>query len=139
MKESVTKKRLASAIVSPQPSREANGTIRTESFARSLSLSFSPPVAMNGLENEQIIGALNEMELIDSNDDGMMDCDVQEDDRLEKDLVEIENKSHSLVVAGSSTAHAASKCSKTARCANRMNVPFSIQNKKTEFLRRGSP
>lgn len=46
----------------------------------------------NGFENEQIIGALNDMKLVDQNNDGsMMECEEQEDDLLGDDLIAMED------------------------------------------------
>lgn len=71
------KKRLASTIVPPLlelPPMEENIMIRTKCLARSLT--YSPQAPEDGLESEQIIGALNGMELYENNDDGAMDCDA---------------------------------------------------------------
>lgn len=57
----------------------------------------------NGFENEQIIGALNDMELVDRNNDGsMMECEAQEDDLLGEDLIAMEDV-HTYTLATSST------------------------------------
>ncbi|KAJ4873426.1 Uncharacterized protein Rs2_44904 [Raphanus sativus] len=85
------KKRLASCIVSPAlrtTLMEENVTIRNISMARSLT--YSPHATENALENEQIIGDLNGMELLESNDEEAMDYDVQEDDLLGEELMELE-------------------------------------------------
>lgn len=57
----------------------------------------------NGFENEQIIGALNDMKLVDQNNDGsMMECEAQEDDLLGEDLIAMEDV-HTYTLATSST------------------------------------
>lgn len=65
------KKRIASCIVSPalrQPTLDENVTIRNKSLTWSLSYSLPD----NALENEQIIGALNGMELMEPFEDEAM-------------------------------------------------------------------
>ena len=87
---------LASTIVTPSrvtSAQDDNITIRAKCTPRSLT--FSPSslqVEANGFENEQIIGALNDMKLVDQNNDGsMMECEEQEDDLLGEDLIAMEN------------------------------------------------
>lgn len=77
---------------------DENVTIRNKSLARSLT--YSPQPSENALENEQIIGALNGMELIESIEDEAMECDVQEDDLLGEELMDLERQDQSIVVAG---------------------------------------
>ncbi|KAF3605545.1 hypothetical protein DY000_02049309 [Brassica cretica] len=131
---------LASYIVSPllhPPLMEENVTVRNKSLA--LSLTYSPQAPKDELENAQIIGALNGMELLESNDDKAMECDVQGDDLLGEELMEIEGQDQSIVVAGPSDITAATKRSKTTRGGKRLGAPLGVQSRKTEFLRRGSP
>lgn len=67
----------------------ANVTVR--GLARTLT--FSPAslqVELNGLENDQMIGALEDMEIVEQQDDAMMECEVQDDDLLGEDLIAIE-------------------------------------------------
>ena len=54
-----------------------------------LSLTFSPQVPDNKVWNDQIIGALNDMEIMDPNADAMMDNDVQHDDFSGEDLMDV--------------------------------------------------
>ncbi|KAH0868050.1 hypothetical protein HID58_075072 [Brassica napus] len=113
-------KRLASAIVTPShdPLRMVdNVTIRDRSVV--FSLTFSPNVPAVEAENDQMIGALNDMELLDTGDGGMMDCDGQDDDLLYDDLMDIEEQARSSSLADVSTAHKAHKGIKGARSAIR--------------------
>ena len=83
-------KRLPCAIVTlsrQPPSQENNIKIRDKSVA--LSLTFSPQVPDNKVWNDQIIGALNDMEIMDPNADAMMDNDVQHDDFSGEDLMDV--------------------------------------------------
>ncbi|CAN7077262.1 unnamed protein product [Brassica oleracea var. botrytis] len=133
-------KRLASAIVTPShdpPRMVDNVTVRDRSVA--LSLTFSPNVPAVEAENDQMIGALNDMELLDTGDGGMMDCDGQDDDLLYDDLMDIEEQARSSSLADVSTAHKAHKGIKGARSGAKLIAPLGIQSKKNEFHRRGSP
>lgn len=133
-----SKKRLASAIVSPPfnlPSREQNVTIRTSSLARSLT--YSPTQAQEDmLGNEQIIDALDGMELFDTVGDGAMECDVQNDDLLGEDLMVLEDNVQASTFACSDITATSSKSTRTR---GKLDAPLGIQNKKSENLRRGSP
>lgn len=137
--------RLASAIVTPlriTSGQEGNVTLRNKEV--SCQLSFSPSSLQaqeDGNENEQIIGALNDMELAEHDEGGMMECDVHDDDLLGEDLMAMEE-----AAPGTSTAkvHSVEKKGrsqrvKSHRIGRTLNVPLGIQSKKATFLRRGSP
>ncbi|KAJ4902413.1 Uncharacterized protein Rs2_16364 [Raphanus sativus] len=139
-------KRLASTIVTPTATSTdqlANVTIR--SLARTLT--FSPAslqVELNGLENNQIIGALEDMEIVEQQDDGTMECEIQDDDLLGDELMAIEatetnprTEANSRIEA--SRAKEVMKTNRSAKSSNRPNAPLGILNKKAAFLRRGSP
>ena len=132
--------RLASAIVTPShdpPRMVDNDTVRDRSVA--LSLTFSPNVPAVEAENDQMIGGLNNMELLDTGNGGMMDCDAQDDDLLTDDLMDMEEQVQSSSLADVSTAHKAHKGIKGAKSGAELIAPSGIQSKKNEFLRRGSP
>lgn len=100
-------KRLASTIVTPSrqiTSIEDNVTIRNRSVARSLTFSPSNQVPADEIGNDQIIGTLNDMELLEQNDGGMMDYDVRDDDLLGDELIDMEDNMHSSSVFGPSSA-----------------------------------
>lgn len=66
-------KRLASAIVTPSrllQAAEDNATVRTKGATRSLTYSPLNKEDANAMEDDQMIGALNDMELVDHNDEG---------------------------------------------------------------------
>ncbi|KAF3599572.1 hypothetical protein F2Q69_00035998 [Brassica cretica] len=84
-------KRLASAIITPSRQSlplEDNITIRDKNVA--LTLTFSPHATGNEIGNDQIIGALNDMEILDPNADAMMEYDGQDDDYFGEDLMDVE-------------------------------------------------
>ncbi|KAF2535491.1 hypothetical protein F2Q68_00019880 [Brassica cretica] len=132
-------KRLASAIVTPSrqpPSMEDNVTFRCN---LNRSLTFSPQGSANVIENDQMIGALNDMDLVEPFEGAMMECDDHADDLLGQDLMELEEKGQSSQVAESSRAKASTKETKRSKSGSKGSAPLGIQTKKTEFLRRGSP
>lgn len=134
------KKRLASCIVSPAlrtTLMEENVTIRNISMARSLT--YSPHATENALENEQIIGDLNGMELLESNDEEAMDYDVQEDDLLGEELMELEGHEKPADVAKYAEDTDLDKRAKKARGGNIVDASLGAQNRKPELFRRGSP
>lgn len=87
-------KRLASAIVTPSRidhDMEENVTKRAKELTRSLSftnLSDHEPVTVPA--DNQIIGALNDMDIEDNQEDGMMECEGIDEDLLGIDLKEME-------------------------------------------------
>ncbi|CAH8390286.1 unnamed protein product [Eruca vesicaria subsp. sativa] len=97
-KGSTNMRRLASMIVSPTGTshvNDANVTIRDRGVTRSLT--FHPKslqVEVNCLENDQMIGALNDMEndmeIVKQAEDGMLDCQDQDCDLLGEELKEWE-------------------------------------------------
>lgn len=126
-------RRLASAIVTPshqQPTQDDNVTIQGKNVA--LALTFSPQWPSE-VENDQVIGALEGMELLDSNDVGMMNCDAQDDDLLAEEVKDMEEKARHSSVAGSSMAlsHNDRKASKGGA---RWTAPLGIQSKRERFF-----
>ncbi|KAG2282473.1 hypothetical protein Bca52824_053693 [Brassica carinata] len=90
-----TAKRLASTIVTPSRSghdMEENVTKRAKGLARSLSftsLSEQGPAAIDG--DNQIIGALNDMDIEDQQEEEVMECDAPDEDLLGMELKEMED------------------------------------------------
>ncbi|RIA05809.1 hypothetical protein BRARA_K00011 [Brassica rapa] len=144
-------KRLASTIVTPSRinlsdhnDMEENVTKRAKELTRSLSftdLSDHEPVTAAG--DNQIIGALNDMEIEDNQDDGMMECEGMDEDLLGIDLKDMEEREALQVVSKATSGHVTSgtdtKVLKSSRQGTKVNVPLGLQNKKFEILRRGSP
>ncbi|KAJ4917240.1 Uncharacterized protein Rs2_02790 [Raphanus sativus] len=90
--ETSSARKIASTIVTPsrvENTMESNVTVRNMSEGRTLS--FSPS---NGKEpiacDDQIIGALTDMEMMDQSNGDMMEEDVEDDDLLGIDLMEME-------------------------------------------------
>ncbi|KAG2275991.1 hypothetical protein Bca52824_058546 [Brassica carinata] len=105
-------KRLASAIVTPSRidhDMEENVTKRAKELTRSLSftnLSDHEPVTVPA--DNQIIGALNDMDIEDNQEDGMMECEGIDEDLLGIDLKEMEERegqqAASMVAKGPTTS-----------------------------------
>ncbi|KAG2248251.1 hypothetical protein Bca52824_087879 [Brassica carinata] len=84
-------RKLASAIFTPSRLRSIeNVTVRSrvDDIADGRLLTFSPQA--KGPMDKQIIGALSDVDLVDQQDSGLMDTDVNEDDLLGDELMEME-------------------------------------------------
>lgn len=126
-------------LLQPPLSSDQLDNVTIRGFARTLT--FSPAslqVELNGLENDQIIGALDDMEIVEQHDGGMMECEVQDDDLLGEDLMAIK-ASESALRAESFQAKENTKPARIMKSINRPTAPLGIQNKKAAFLRRGFP
>ncbi|XP_056845685.1 uncharacterized protein LOC108811913 isoform X2 [Raphanus sativus] len=141
MEKGGKRKRLASAIVTPSGLHlpfEENVTIREKCTPRLLT--FSPSslqVEANGFENEQMIDALWDMEMVDQNtDDGILEQEIQDGDILGEDLNAMEDVQHYTAASSSTNVE---RRETTMKASTKMSVPLGIQTKKAEFLRRGSP
>lgn len=133
-------RRLASAFVTPShhvPSQTDNVTLRGTNVA--LALTFSPPAPQRVAETEKVIDALEDMELLDENDGGMMEYDVQDDDLLADDLMDMEEQARSTSLADASIAKVSHSGKKVSRSGVRRNATLGFQSKMKEFLRGGSP
>ncbi|KAF2567867.1 hypothetical protein F2Q68_00026729 [Brassica cretica] len=90
-------------------------------------------------DNDQMIGALNDMDMVEPFEGVMMECDDHADDLLGEDLMDKEDKGQSSATAESSRTKANTKESKRSKTGTKLSAPLGIQTKKTKFLRRGSP
>ncbi|KAG5400376.1 hypothetical protein IGI04_014983 [Brassica rapa subsp. trilocularis] len=114
---------------------EDNVTVRS---SLNRSLTFSPQGSAIMTENDQIIGALND--LVEPFDGAMMECDDHADDLLGQDLMDLEAMGQSSGVAESSRGYKGSdKDTKRVKSGLKGSASLGIQTKKTEFLRRCSP
>ncbi|KAG2288872.1 hypothetical protein Bca52824_048476 [Brassica carinata] len=128
-------RRLASTIVTPSRidhEREENVTKRPKVSPRVLSFeSLSDKELEMGDGEDRIIDALTDMDIADKQDDGLMDCDVQNDDLMGLELAEMEEKTAHIKSAG--------RAQRGSKHGSKMSAPLGIQNKKFGILRRGSP
>ena len=142
-----TAKRLASTIVTPSRSghdMEENVTKRAKGLTRSLSftsLSEQGPAATDG--DNQIIGALNDMDIEDQQEEEVMECDTPDEDLLGMELKEMEDTAARHDANMKTTCQDdndnEAKALKNSKQGTRANVPLGFQSKKSEVLRRGSP
>ncbi|KAG2250906.1 hypothetical protein Bca52824_081042 [Brassica carinata] len=94
-REAHSTRRLASTIVTPSRidlEMEENATKRSKGAPRSLSFTtLGDQELTNVAGDDQIIDALNGMDIEDQQDGGMVDCEVQNDDLLGMELAEMED------------------------------------------------
>lgn len=132
-------KKIASAIVTPSRldrPMEDNVTVRNKGETRALALSPSggqdPTTA-----DDQIIGALSDMELVEQSNDGMEE-ETEGDDLLGVELMEMEcNNFHDDTAAKG--AREDMRATRAKKHGSKRNAPLGIKNRKFEILRRGSP
>ncbi|KAF2609987.1 hypothetical protein F2Q70_00011485 [Brassica cretica] len=132
-------RKIASAIVTPSRldrPMEDNVTVRNKGEARALALSPSagqdPPSA-----DDQIIGALSDMELVEQSNDGLED-EIEGDDLLGVDLMEMEGNNFHVATEDKGISKDM-KSTRTKKHGGKRNAPLGIKNRKFEILRRGSP
>ena len=130
-------RKLASAIVTPSRVRSSeNVTVRgrVDEVPDARLLTFSPQA--KGPVDDQIIGALSDMDLVDQQDSGLMDTDANEDDLLGDELMEMEGEA--LLNAERANGDEKKKA-KHKRLGIRGSAPLGSSSRKFEILRRGSP
>ncbi|KAH0877236.1 hypothetical protein HID58_064630 [Brassica napus] len=136
-----TAKRLASTIVTPSRSghdMEENVTKRAKGLTRSLSftsLSEKEPAATDG--DNQIIGALNDMDIEDQQEEEVMECDAPDEDLLGMELKEMEDTAARHDANMKTTCQDdnvnEAKALKNSKQGTRANVPLGFQSKKFEL------
>ncbi|KAG5406332.1 hypothetical protein IGI04_012451, partial [Brassica rapa subsp. trilocularis] len=132
-------RKIASAIVTPSRldrPMEDNVTVRNKGEGQALAFSpfdgQDPPSA-----DDQIIGALSDMELVEQSTDGFED-DIDRDDLLAIDLMEMEGNNLQDATEDKGTSKGM-KSTRTKKHGGKRNAPLGIKNRKFEILRRGSP
>ncbi|KAF2582466.1 hypothetical protein F2Q68_00003322 [Brassica cretica] len=89
-------RRLASTIVTPSRidhDMDENVTKRSKGSHRSLTFSTLSAKELMPVDGDDlIIDALNDMDIAEQQDGGMMDCEVQNDDLMGLELAEMEDK-----------------------------------------------
>uniref|UniRef100_A0A0D3A928 Zinc knuckle CX2CX4HX4C domain-containing protein n=1 Tax=Brassica oleracea var. oleracea TaxID=109376 RepID=A0A0D3A928_BRAOL len=142
----VVTRRIASAIVTPSRSDhslDGNVTKRLKGTPRSLAFnSLTEQDPKPAMEDDQVIEALNDMDITEQLDGGMMDCEMQNDDLLGLELAEMEDKTGQVradYVADKKTQKLADKSSRHTKHGSKSSASLGIQKKKFEILLRGSP
>ncbi|KAG2276998.1 hypothetical protein Bca52824_059553 [Brassica carinata] len=93
-------------------------------------------------EDDQVIEALNDMDITDQLDGGLMDCEMQNDDLMGLELAEMKDKTgHDRAghVADQKSKKLAVKSSRHSKHGSKLSVSLGIQKKKFKILLRGSP
>ncbi|KAG2274902.1 hypothetical protein Bca52824_057457 [Brassica carinata] len=132
-------KKIASAIVTPSRldrPMEDNVTVRNKGETRALA--FSPSGGQDPTTaDDQIIGALSDMELVEQSNDGMEE-ETEGDDLLGVELMEMEgNNFHDDTAAKG--AREDMRATRAKKHGSKRNAPLGIKHRKFEILRRGSP
>ncbi|KAF3551706.1 hypothetical protein DY000_02004767 [Brassica cretica] len=139
--EAQATRRLASTIVTPSRidhDIDENVTKCFKGSPRSLTFSTLSAKELMPVDGDDlIIDALNDMDIAEQQDGGMMDCEVQNDDLMGLELVGMEDKAVQDVTHKSQKT--AVKASKGSKYGSKPSAPLGIQNKKIEILLRGSP
>lgn len=137
--ETASARKLASAIVTlsrQDHPMEDNVTIRQRGESLKFSLSSAEELMNN---DEQIIGALDDMEVLEQQDGEMMEAEPDEDDLLGADLMEMEASKDKDMVQVRKNTKIGTKPMKNKRHSNKKSAPLGIPSRKFDIIRRGSP
>ena len=142
----VVTRRIASAIITPSRSDhslDGNVTKRLKGTPRSLAFNtLTEQDPKLETEDDQVIEALNDMDITDQLDGGLMDCEMQNDDLMGLELAEMKDKTgHDRAghVADQKSKKLAVKSSRHSKHGSKLSVSLGIQKKKFKILLRGSP
>lgn len=138
-KEIVGVRKLASAIVSPLGDHPMEENVTVRNIGEGRILLFSPSVGNDPIiEDDQMIGALSEMEPMDHLAGEMMEDEIEGDDLLGLDLMEMEDSS-SLAIATEVGDDKTIKSTRARKHGNKRGASLGMNTKKFEIIRRGSP
>ncbi|KAG2266192.1 hypothetical protein Bca52824_073271 [Brassica carinata] len=138
-------KRIASAIVTPSRGDSSDGNVTKRFKGTPRSLAFETLTQQDpkpATEDEQVIEALNDMDITVQLDGGMMDCEMQNDDLMGLELAEMEEKSgHERADHGAEqiSQKPTGRSSKHIKHGYKSSASLGGQTKKFEILLRGSP
>ncbi|KAG5384874.1 hypothetical protein IGI04_036344 [Brassica rapa subsp. trilocularis] len=138
-------KRIASAIVTPSRGDNSDGNVTKRFKGTPRSLAFETLTQQGpkpATEDEQVIEALNDMDITEQLDGGMMDCEMQNDDLMGLELAEMEEKSgHERADHGAEqiSQKPSGRSSKHIKHGYKSSASLGGQTKKFEILLRGSP
>lgn len=138
-------RRIASAIVTPSQGDSSDGNVTKRFKGIPRSLAFETLTGQDpkpATEDEQVIEALNDMDITEQLDGGMMDCEMQNDDLMGLELAEMEEKSgHERAdhVAEQTSQKPTGRSSKHIKHGYKSSASLGGQTKKFEILLRGSP
>ncbi|KAG2265589.1 hypothetical protein Bca52824_072668 [Brassica carinata] len=134
-------RRIASAIVTPSRggSLDENVTKRLKGTPRSLAFeTLTEQDRKLTTEDDQVIEALNDMDITEQLDGGLMDCEMENDDLMGLELAEMEDKNgHDR--ADKKSPKLAGRSSRHIKHGYESSASLGIQKKKFEILLRGSP
>ncbi|KAL0826545.1 hypothetical protein Bca101_050222 [Brassica carinata] len=137
-------RRIASTIVTPSRGDGLDGNVTKRLKGTPRSLAFDTLTEQDPkptTENDQVIEALDDMDITEQLDDGLMDSEIQDDDLMGVELAEMEAKSRQgREVRGSDqkSQRLAGRSSRHIKHGYKSSAPLGIQKKKFEILVRGS-
>ena len=138
-------RRIASAIVTPSrgDSLDENVTKRLKGTPQSLAFeTLTEQDPKPTTEDDQVIEALNDMDITEQLDGGLMDCEMENDNLMGLELPEMEDKNgHDRAdhVADQKSQKLAGRSSRHIKHGCKSSASLGIQKKKFEILLRGSP
>ncbi|KAF3548307.1 hypothetical protein DY000_02008667 [Brassica cretica] len=88
-----------------------------------------------GLKMKWRLRQQEDMEILDTNNAGMMEFDVQDDDLLADEVREMDEKARHSHVAASSNVMLAQRNKKSSRSGAKRSAPLGIQSREREILR----
>ncbi|WZZ51525.1 hypothetical protein YC2023_051632 [Brassica napus] len=141
----VVTRRIASAIVTPSRSDSLDGNVTKRLKGTPRSLAFDTLTEQDPkptTEDDQVIEALDDMDITEQLDGGLMDCEMQNDDLMGLELAEMEDKTgHDRTdqVADQKSQKLAGRSSRHTKHGYKSSASLGIQKKKFEILLRGSP
>ncbi|KAF2603890.1 hypothetical protein F2Q70_00026007 [Brassica cretica] len=141
----VVTRRIASAIVTPSRSDSLDGNVTKRLKGTPRSLAFDTLTEQDPkptTEDDQVIEALDDMDITEQLNGGLMDCEMQNDDLMGLELAEMEDKTgHDRTdqVADQKSQKLAGRSSRHTKHGYKPSASLGIQKKKFEILLRGSP
>ncbi|KAF2567816.1 hypothetical protein F2Q68_00025058 [Brassica cretica] len=124
-------------------SRDENVTKRSKGTPRSLAFNtLTEHDPKPTTEHDQVIDVLNDMDITDQLDGGLMDCEMQNDDLMGLELSEMEDKTgqdRAGQVADQKAQKLAGRSWRHSKHGSKSSASLGIQTKKFEILLRGSP
>ncbi|KAH0916945.1 hypothetical protein HID58_024605 [Brassica napus] len=138
-------RRIASTIVTPSRGDGLDGNVTKRLKGTPRSLAFDTLTEQDPkptTENDQVIEALDDMDITEQLDDGLMDGEMLDDDLMGVELAEMEAKCRQgseVRRTDQKSQRLSGRSSRHVKHGYKSSAPLGIQKKKFEILLRGSP
>ncbi|RID52602.1 hypothetical protein BRARA_G00054 [Brassica rapa] len=138
-------RRIASTIVTPSRGDGLDGNVTKRLKGTPRSLAFDTLTEQDPkptTENDQVIEALDDMDITEQLDDGLMDSEMLDDDLMGVELAEMEAKCRQgseVRRTDQKSQRLSGRSSRHVKHGYKSSAPLVIQKKKFEILLRGSP